>query len=63
MAFDSWVVGRLPVDPAGFPRADWPQFVGDIPTLGRTIMLAMPCVGLDVGSTAMRETGWRGGKV
>ena len=60
MAFASWAAGELPMDPADFPRADWPRRVGGIPTLGRGITLAMPCVGLDAWSAAMAEMRWPG---
>ena len=60
MAFASWEAGQLPIEPAGFPVADWPRLVGDIPTLGRGITLAMPCVGLDALSSAMAAMRWPG---
>ena len=60
MAFASWEAGELPIEPNGFPVADWPRLVGDIPTLGRGITLAMPCVGLDALSSAMAAMRWPG---
>ena len=60
MAFASWEAGNLPMEAAGFPGADWPRRVGDIPTLGRGITLAMPCIGLDAWSAAMAEIRWPG---
>ena len=60
MALASWEAGELPMEPAGFPGADWPRRVGDIPTLGRGITVAMPCVGLDAWSAAMAEMRWPG---
>ena len=60
MAFASWAAGELPMEPAGFPQADWPGRVGGIPTLARGITLAMPCVGLDAWSAAMAEMRWPG---
>ena len=60
MAFASWGAGELPMEPAGFPQADWPRRVGGIPSLGRGITLAMPCVGLDAWSAAMTEMRWPG---
>ena len=60
MAFPSWEAGQLPMEPAGFPQANWPKRIGDIPTLGRGITLAMPCVGLDAFSAAMVEMRWPG---
>ena len=60
MAFPSWEAGELPLEPTGFPLADWARLVGDIPTLGRGVTLAMPCVGLDALSAAMAELRWPG---
>ena len=60
MAFPSWEAGGLPMEPAGFPQADWPRRIGDIPTLGRGITLAMPCVGLDAWKAAMVDVRWPG---
>ena len=60
MAFASWEAGQLPVEPARFPLADWLRLVGDIPTLGRGITLAMPCVGLNASSNAMASMRWPG---
>ena len=48
------------MEPAGFPQADWPRRIGDIPTLGRGITLAMPCVGLDAWKAAMVDVRWPG---
>ena len=48
------------MDPAGFPWADWPRLIGDIPTLGRALTLAMPCTGLDALSAAMSQMRWPG---
>ena len=50
----------MPVDPTGSPLAVWARLVGDIPTLGRGVTLAMPCVGLDVLSAAMADLRWPG---
>ena len=50
----------MPIEPAGFPLAAWPQLVGDIPTHGRGITLAMPCVVLDALSAAMVDLRWPG---
>ena len=60
MAFALLGVGQLPIDPVGFLVADWPHLVGDIPTLGRGIYLAMPCVGLGAWSSAMAAMRWPG---
>ena len=60
MAFPSWAAGELPLEPTGFPLADWARLVGDIPTLGRGVTLAMPCVGLDALSAAMADLRWPG---
>ena len=60
MAFPSWNVGEVPLDPAGFLDADWPRLVGDIPTLGRGMTLAMPCVGVDALAAALAELRWPG---
>ena len=60
MAFASWEAGELPMDPAGFPWADWSRRIGGIPTLGRGISLAMPCVGLDAWTAAMAQMRWPG---
>ena len=60
MAFASCAAGELLMEPAGFPGADWPRRVGDIPTLGRGITVAMPGVGLDTRSAAMAEMRWPG---
>ena len=43
MVFATWEAGDVPMEPVGFPLADWPWRIGDIPTLGRGITLAMPC--------------------
>ena len=60
MAFASWDAGQLPMGPAGFPLADWPRLVGDIPTLGRGISSGMPRVGLGALSAALAELKWPG---
>ena len=61
MASPSWAAGELPLEPTGLPVADWARLVGDIPTLGRGVTLAMPCVwGLDVLSAAMADLRWPG---
>ena len=60
MVFASWAAGEFTMEPSGFPSADWPRLVGGIPTLGRGITLAMPCVGLDAWSAAMAEMRWPG---
>lgn len=48
------------MDPAGFPWADWPRLIGDIPTLERGMTLAMPCVGMDAWSAGMAQMRWPG---
>ena len=60
MAFAAWEAGQLPLEPAGFPLSDWPRLVGDVPTIGRGVTLAMPCVGLDALSVALAELRWPG---
>ena len=60
MAFPSWEAGEFPMEPAGFPFPDWPRLVGDIPTLGRELSLAMPCTGLDSLSAGVAAMRWPG---
>ena len=51
----------MPIDPVGFPLADWPRLVSDIQTLGQGgLTLAMPCVGLNAFSAAMAAMRWPG---
>ena len=62
MAWKSWRVGELPLDPRGFPIPVWKHLLPDFPDVSRKVKLALPCIGAHALGAGLRGMHWQGVK-
>ena len=58
MVWAAWGEGQLPWCVEGFPKAPWSHFIQPMPTVGRKMRLALPCLGLDALGAGLLEINW-----